>query len=111
MSYGFWLWLDKKIYVNQEHGNNTALFLESEFGKVITQGVEVWLRGGGNVAGELGREERQGWKAEVGIRFFLHRPCTSRVYRKKIKLSRPQRPFFRRTIEKYEPASLLINIS
>jgi hypothetical protein len=68
---GYWLWLDPKIYVNHEQGNNTALFLESEFGKVITPGLEVWLRGGGNVAGETGREERQGWKAEAGIRYLF----------------------------------------
>ena len=71
MPHGFWLWLDPKIYVNHEQGNNTALFLESEFGKVITPGIEVWLRGGGHVAGELGREERQGWKAEAGIRYLF----------------------------------------
>ena len=47
------------------------MFLEGEFGKVLTPGVEVWLRGGGNVTGETGREERQGWKAEGGIRYLL----------------------------------------
>lgn len=71
MPYGFWFWLDPKIYVNHEQGNNTALFLESELGKVITPGVEVWLRGGGNVAGDSGREERQGFKAEAGIRYLF----------------------------------------
>jgi hypothetical protein len=71
MPKGFWLWLDPKIYVNHEQGNNAALFLEGEFGKVLTPGVEVWLRGGGNAAGETVREERQGWKAEAGIRYLF----------------------------------------
>ena len=66
---GFWLWLDPKIYVNHEQGNNAVLFLEGEFGKVLTPGVEVWLRGGGSVAG--GRDERQGWKAEAGVRYLF----------------------------------------
>ena len=68
---GYWFWLDPKIYVNHEQGNNTVLFLESEFGKVITSGVEVWLRGGGNVVGEDGKEEHMGWKAEAGIRYLF----------------------------------------
>ena len=68
---GYWLWLDPKIYVNHEQGNNTAFVLEGEFGKVVTANVEVWLRGGGNVAGETGREERLGWKAEAGIRYLF----------------------------------------
>ncbi len=67
----YWLWLDPKVYVNHEQGNNAALFLEGEFGKVLTPGVEVWLRGGGNVAGETGSVERQGWKAEDGIRYLF----------------------------------------
>jgi len=68
---GFWVWLDPKIYINHEQGNNTAFVLEGEFGKVVTANVEVWLRGGGNVAGEAGREERLGWKAEGGIRYLF----------------------------------------
>ena len=69
---GFWLWLDPKIYINHEQGNNTAFVLEGEFGKVVIANVEVWLRGGGNVAGgEAGREERLGWKAEGGIRYLF----------------------------------------
>jgi hypothetical protein len=69
---GFWLWLDPKIYVNHEQGSDTALVLEGEFGKVVTPKVEVWLRGGGNVAGgEAGREERLGWKAEAGVRYLF----------------------------------------
>ena len=71
LPYGFWLWLDPKIYVNHEQGSDTAFVLEGEFGKVITASVEVWLRGGGNVAGETGREERLGWKAEAGIRYLF----------------------------------------
>ena len=68
---GFWLWLDPKIYVNHEQGSDTTLVLEGEFGKVVTANVEVWLRGGGNVAGEAGREERLGWKAEAGLRYLF----------------------------------------
>jgi hypothetical protein len=69
---GFWLWLDPKIYVNHEQESDTAFVLEGEFGKVVTANVEVWLRGGGNVAGgEAGREERLGWKAEAGIRYLF----------------------------------------
>ena len=71
MPYGFWLWLDPKIYVNHQQGSDTALVLEGEFGKVVASNVELWLRGGGNVAGAAGREERLGWKAEAGIRYLF----------------------------------------
>jgi hypothetical protein len=68
---GYWFWLDPKIYVNHEKGNDTAFVLEGEFGKVITPNIEIWLRGGGNVAGDDGREEHLGWKAEAGIRYLF----------------------------------------
>lgn len=71
MPLGFWLWLDPKIYVDHEQGGETAFVLEGEFGKVVTANVEVWLRGGGNLVGEAGREERLGWKAEAGIRYLF----------------------------------------
>ncbi|MCX7098842.1 MAG: hypothetical protein NTV43_13150 [Methylococcales bacterium] len=71
MPYGFWLWLDPKIYVNHVQNGETSLVLEGEFGKVLTPTLEVWLRGGGNVAGETSREERLGWKAEAGIRYLF----------------------------------------
>ena len=36
------------------------------------EGKEDWRRScRGNVAGETGREERQGWKAEAGIRYLF----------------------------------------
>ena len=69
--HGYWLLLDPKIYINHEHESETALYLEGEFGKVIHKNYELWLRGGGHVAGD-GREERLGWMAEVGIRFIWH---------------------------------------
>ena len=69
--HGYWLLLDPQIYINHEHESETALYLEGEFGKVIHKNYELWLRGGGHVAGD-GREERLGWMAEVGIRFIWH---------------------------------------
>ena len=71
LPHGYWFWLDPKIYVNHEQGNSAAFVLESEFGKVITSSVELWLRGGGNVAGEDGKDEHLGWKAEAGIRYLF----------------------------------------
>lgn len=68
---GFWLLLDPKIYIDQEHYDSALLFLEGEFGKVLNEHYEIWLRGGGHVTGE-GREELLGWKAEAGIRFLWH---------------------------------------
>ena len=72
LPHGYWFWLDPKIYLNHEQRNSTAFVLESEFGKVITSTVEVWLRGGGNVAGEDGKDEHLGWKAEAGIRYLFN---------------------------------------
>lgn len=69
--HGFWFVLDPRIYINHEHNNETVFFLEGEFGKVIHKHYELWLRGGGHVTGE-GREERLGWKAEIGIRYIWH---------------------------------------
>ena len=67
--HGYWVLLDPKIYINHEHENETVLYLEGEFGKVIKKNYELWLRGGGHVTGD-GREERLGWKAEAGIRYI-----------------------------------------
>jgi len=66
----FWLLADPRIYVNHVEGTHVAFFPEAEFGNVVARHVEVWVRGGGNVAG-AGREEREGWKAEVGVRYLF----------------------------------------
>jgi len=68
---GFWLLADNHIYVDHEAGNRVAYYPEGEFGKVLTQHVEGWVRGGGRVAGE-GVSEHDGWKIEVGVRYLFH---------------------------------------
>jgi hypothetical protein len=67
---GFWLLADPRIYVNHVGGNTVAFFPEVEFGKVLARHVELWVRGGGNVAGG-GREEREDWVAEMGVRYLF----------------------------------------
>lgn len=67
---GFWFLADPRIYVNHVEGANVSFFPEAELGNVLTRHVEAWVRGGGNATGH-GREEREGWKAEVGIRYLF----------------------------------------
>jgi hypothetical protein len=67
---GFWVLADPRIYLDHVDGTQVAFFPEGEVGNVLTRHVEVWLRGGGNVTG-AGREEREGWKAEVGVRYLF----------------------------------------
>jgi hypothetical protein len=68
---GFWLLSDNRIFVDHEEDNRVAYFPEGEFGKVLAQHVESWVRGGARVAGE-GIAEHNGWKIEAGIRYLFH---------------------------------------
>lgn len=70
LPYGFWILADPRIYVDSVEGTRVAFFPEGELGNVVAQHVEVWIRGGGNAAGD-GREERLGWVAEAGIRYLF----------------------------------------
>ena len=70
LPHGFWLLADPRIYVNHVAGTHVVFFPEGEFGNVVARHVEVWIRGGGNVAGS-GREERSGWVTEAGVRYLF----------------------------------------
>ena len=67
---GFWLLADPRIYVNHVEGTQVAFFPTGEFGNVVAEHVEVWIRGGGNATGG-GRLERTGWGAEAGVRYLF----------------------------------------
>ena len=68
---GYWVYLDPRIYIDHTQKYAVSVFPEGEAGKVVAPDVEVWLRGGGRAAGN-GRDERMGWVAETGIRYFFH---------------------------------------
>ncbi len=68
--YGFWFLADPRIYLNHVEGTHVTFFPEGEFGNVVARHVEVYIRGGGNAAGG-GRNEREGWVAEAGVRYLF----------------------------------------
>jgi hypothetical protein len=70
---GFWVFADPRIYLDHHQGGDVAFFPEGEVGNVVTEHVELWVRGGGRVTGD-GREERLGWKAEAGVRYLFDEP-------------------------------------
>jgi hypothetical protein len=71
LPHGMWIWLDPKISIINSEGCTSSLFLEAEYGVVLTQNIELWVRGGNHIAGNA-PEELQRFKAELGLRYLFH---------------------------------------
>jgi len=67
---GFWILVAPQILIDHEEDDDVAFVPEGEFGWVIAEHVEIWLRGGGKVAGAAPREA-SGWKIEAGVRYLF----------------------------------------
>ena len=67
---GFWALVDAQVLINHDEDDEVAFYPEAEVGWVVAAHIEIWLRGGGRVAGS-GSAERSGWLGEAGIRYLF----------------------------------------